>query len=188
MAASKLDKNMQKHEIEEVLNRKGDFVQIDYLTDLLEQNPPLEIKQFTYERLAELYEKKGLYVEAGKMLENKALASTKFKEIVEEYKKASRLYLRGGDFDKSDKAMKKAIAEASESEKKQIYEEVKEFYREQAQEYERLRKRKNAATVYEKLMEMNISDEEREQIKNKLLDIYDKLGRVQDYFALKRKE
>lgn len=187
MSKEKLDKNMQKHEIEEILQKKGDFVQIDYLSELLEQNPPLEIKQFAYEKLAELFGKKGLYSEAGKMYENRALSSVKFKEIITDYMKASKVYLKGGEFDRAEKAMKKAMAEASESEKKQIYEEFKNYLKEQGEQYEKIKKRKNAATVYEKLMEINLSDEERKEIKEKLLKIYENLGRVQDYFSLEKK-
>lgn len=48
---------ISKSEIEEELQRKGDFVQIDYLTRFLESRISRDVKRFIYLKLAELYEK-----------------------------------------------------------------------------------------------------------------------------------
>ena len=62
-----LNKDMTKVEIEQVLQGKGDFVQIDWLSGLLKQKPPLDKKKFVYEKLADIYEKKGMLTSAAKM-------------------------------------------------------------------------------------------------------------------------
>ena len=38
----------------------------------------------------------------------------------------------------------------------------------------------------EKLMDMKISDIEKQELKEKLLNSYDKLGKTKEYFALKK--
>ena len=47
-------RNMSKSEIEKEIEGKGDFVQIDYLTKLLKEKLPIDIKKFICLRLAEI--------------------------------------------------------------------------------------------------------------------------------------
>ena len=52
-----LNVDMSKSEIEEVLNGKGDYVQMDYLAKFLEKPLSMDMKKFIYLKLANLYEK-----------------------------------------------------------------------------------------------------------------------------------
>ena len=67
---------MTKAEIEIELQKKGDYVKIDYLTRLLEEKQlPIDRKKFVWLKLAEIYEQKGMLIEAGKMYNNIAVNS-----------------------------------------------------------------------------------------------------------------
>lgn len=179
-----LHRGMSKSEIEEELEGKGDFVQIDYLTKFMLEKMGFDLKRFVCFKLAEIYERKGMLNDAAKMFENIALLSIAFSEKIKYYVKMVELYIRAGFFDKADSAMRKALNQANEQQKYDIYFSIKDFYKQQAEVYEKELKRNHAAKVYEKLLEMNISDFEKEEIRKKLLNLYDKLGKFKEYSIL----
>ncbi len=172
-----LKTGMIKSEIEEELSDKGDFVQIDYLTRFLKEPLTMDMKKFVFLKLAVLYEKIGMLKEAAKNYDSAAMVSIAFSEKINHYLKGAELYIKADDFEKADAAMKKAMSQANSIEKNEIYITIKDFYKQQAEAYEKNLKRASAAKVYEKLLEMRISDLERKEIKEKLLDIYEKLGK-----------
>ncbi len=168
---------MIKSEIEMELAGKGDFVQIDYLTRFLKEPLTMDMKKFVFLKLTMLYEKVGMLEEAAKNYDNAAMVSIAFSEKINHHMKEAELYIKADDFEKADTAMKKAMSQANSTEKNEIYITIKDFYKKQAEAYEKNLKRVHAVKVYEKLLEMRISDLERKEIKDKLLEIYDKLGK-----------
>ena len=181
-----LKTGMIKSEIEGELAGKGDFIQIDYLTRFLKEPLTMDMKKFVFLKLAELYEKISMLKEAAKNYDNAAMISILFSEKINHYMKEAELYIKADDFEKSDRAMKKAMSQANSTEKNEIYITVKDFYKRQAEIYEKNLKRAHAARFYEKLLEMKISDSERKEIREKLLEIYDKLGKRKEYLVLKK--
>ena len=81
--------------------------------------------------------------------------------------------------------MKKAMLEANSVQRNEIFTTIKNIYKQQAEIFEKNLKRIHAVKAYEKLVEMRPSESEREQLRNKLLDLYEKLGRRKEYFLLK---
>lgn len=175
-----------KEEIDKHLQGKGDFVRIDHLTEILKQNLPFETKKYACVKLADIYEGKGMFIDAAKVYESLGIAAVAFNEKIKYYLKETELLIRSGEFDRADMAMKKATGLGNASEKNEIYLAVKEFYKKQAGVYERELRRNHAAKIYERLLEMKISDGEREEIKEKLLKLYEKLGKVREYFNLQK--
>lgn len=182
----RLTKEMQKSEIEEFLKNCGDFVKIDHLTRLLKEKLPTDTRKFVMLKLGEIYERIFMFVDAAKCFESAAECSITFTDRIKSFVKESELLIKAGEFMRSDDAMKKAISEASEFEKKTIYEGIKNFYKKQAEIYEKEKKIGNALRVYEKLLEMSISDLERRAIKLRLINIYEKLGKVKEFIAVKK--
>ncbi|MFH1326885.1 MAG: hypothetical protein ABIH59_02035 [archaeon] len=181
-----LKKDMTKSEIEEFLKGKGDFVQIDHLTRFLkEKQIPIDRKRFVCLKLAEIYEKKGMLREAAKMYNNIAIASIAFSEKIKNHVKEAELYIKSGNFEDANNSVKKAMNDAKVDQRAEIYVVIKIFYKKQAEVYEKQRKRSSAVRIYEKLLEMNISEEERVEIKEKLMNLYEKLGRLKEYFTIK---
>lgn len=176
---------MSKQEIEEVLQGKGDFVQIDYLTKFIKEGISINMKKFVFLKLAVIYERMGVFNDCAKMFDNLALNSVIFSEKIEYYTKEAKLYIKAGAFDKADEAMQKAMNQANATQKQEIYFVVKDFYKKQAEIYERELKRAHAVRIYEKLLEMKIRDLERQEIKKKLLRLYEKLGKFEEYHILK---
>lgn len=181
-----LDREMSKHEIEKELEGKGDFVKIDYLTRLLSQDPSLHIKKFIYHRLKNIYEEKNMFIDAAKMYDGLADLSIGFSEKVKYLVEETEMFIKAGRFEDADNSMRKAMIEANMTERTEIYWEIKNFYKKQAEIYENDLKRNHAAKIYEKLLEMKITDLERRKIKTKLLELYEKLGKFKEHSILEK--
>ena len=82
--------------------------------------------------------------------------------------------------------MKKALAIGNENQKKEVRESVKEFYKTRARFYIDNRKKNHATKAYEKLLMLDLSEDEKLDIRRKLLGIYESLGRIREYNSLKR--
>ena len=180
-----LNKNMTKKEIEDLLNTKGDFVKIDYLTRFLKNDPPLELKKFANVKLAELYFKKGLFVDAAKCYDSAGNFSIPFSEKIKNYVKAVEMFVKAASFERADYEMKKALSEGNANQRNEIYFNVKYIYRTQGEIYEKEKKKNNAIRVYEKFLEMKLNTQEKEEIKEKLLRLYEDLGKFREAERLK---
>ena len=183
-----LNKDMSKVDIEKELEKMGDYVKIDYLDRLIkDKNLPLDKRKFAYIKLSEIYDKKGMFIEAAKMANNTALMTLIIAEKVKYHVREAEMYVKAGTFERVDEALKKAMGEVvPDRDKQNIYVQIKEFYKIQAEAHAKSNKRNNAVKIYEKLLQMKISDEERAAIKQKLIGLYESTGRLKEYFALKK--
>lgn len=183
-----LKAGMQKHEIEQELEGRGSFIQIDYLNQFMKEPLTMDMKKFVYLKLAGLYEKISMFVEAARMHDNAGVISIAFTEKIKHYVKETELYIREGSFDRADEALRKAMSQANSIEKENIYSTIKDFYKRQAETYEKEMKRNHAVRIYEKLLEMKISDIERGEIKEILLVLYERLGKRREYHFLEERD
>ncbi|MEK6904523.1 MAG: hypothetical protein AABW87_02930 [Nanoarchaeota archaeon] len=183
-----LKPGMTKSEIEQFLQGKGDYVQIDHLGRFLgEPGVALDTKKFVFLKLAVLYEKAKMLNEAAKMYENAAEISIPFAEKIKNYMKETELYVKSGAFDRVEQATKKAMSQANTREREEIKISVKMFYKEQAKACESELRRAQAARFYEKILEMGISEQEKAEISEKLLELYKSLGRIHEYNLLEKR-
>ena len=182
----RLDKGMQKSEIENAIKNCGDFVKIDHLTRLLKEKVPTDTRKFIQLKLGEIYERRFMFVDSAKAYEDAASCATTFAEQIKCYVKEAELLIMAGDFVRAEDSMKKAMVQANDFEKGSIYEGIKNFYKKQADALEKGNKRGNAVRIYEKLLEMQISDDERRLIKLKLVNLYEKLGKIREFIATKK--
>lgn len=173
---------MSRGEVEQALSGVGDFVQIDRLLRFLkEPEVNSEMKKFIYTKLATIYEKKGMFFDASKAYENAAIHSLNDSEKSTYYLKQCEELIRGGFFENVDKALQSVYTNKNPYERAQIYSKIKELYQKQAEFYEGQLKRSNAVRVYEKMLELRLEEKEKTEIKNKLVDLYEKLGKKKEY-------
>lgn len=180
-----LKRSMSKSEIEKELQNQGDFVQIDHLTAFMKEEIPTDIRKFAMLKLAELYEKKMMFGEAAKIFNNLSIISIPFSEKIKSHVKEAELYIKAGNFREADYATTKAMNQANAFEKNDIMFNIKQFYKKQAEIYEKEMRRSNAVRIYEKLLELASTEAEKKQIREKLLELYQKLGKFREYNALK---
>ena len=183
-----LGSNLSKSDVEAQIAGKGDFVNIAYLSKLLNEKLHRDTKKFVYLKLIEIYKRTRMFNDVAKMYEGIASISIAFAEQIKNHLKATQYYIKAGFFDKADYAMRKALNEANSVEREEINFAVKDFYKTQAEEYEKVLKRNSAAKIYEKLLEMSITDQERGEIKERLMGLYEKLGRLKEFYTMKKLE
>jgi tetratricopeptide (TPR) repeat protein len=180
-----LEKDMTKSEIEEFLKGRDTFVQMDYLNRYLKLMPPIDMRKFAYLKLAEVFLEREMFVDAARSYGNAYSSSLIIREKIEIGLKQSKAFILAGKFEDSDRSLRRTISEASSKEKKELFLQIIEFYKKEGQKLIEENKREKASKLYEKLIRMKITDEEKLEIKEILLDLYDKLGKRKEYNFLK---
>ena len=176
---------MSKSEIEKELEGKGDFVQLDYLISFLKEDLPTDVRKYVMLKVAEMYERKSMFNEAGKIYNNLAVFSIPFADKMKYHVKEAESYIKGGSFREADYATSKAMNQANTFEKNDIASSIKQFYKRQAETYEKNMRRNNATRLYEKLLELATTEAEKKQVRTKLMELYEKLGKFREYNAMK---
>tara|TARA_Y100000310_G_C20660824_1_gene804662 strand:+ start:1683 stop:2240 length:558 start_codon:yes stop_codon:yes gene_type:complete len=178
---------VSRREIEEKIKGMGDYVRIDYLSRCLDRGLDLDTRKFVLVRLAGLYEARKMFSEAAKLLKAAATINTTIKAQIQDFLKSGELFIKGGIFEDADASFSKALALANTREKSEIKYFSKEAYKTQAKNYLNVDKRSNAVKTYEKLLRMDLDVGEREEVKKMLLELYSKLGKIREFYALEKK-
>ncbi|MEX0921088.1 MAG: hypothetical protein WDZ62_02380 [Candidatus Pacearchaeota archaeon] len=178
---------ISKSQIEKEISGKGEFIKIDYLTRFLKKSTSIDVKKFIFLKLAESHEKIGMLKDAAKNYGNAGMVSIPFSQKINYFVKEAKTYIKVGDYESADNALKKALREANSKEKNELYLSIKDFYKKQAEKYEEELKRRHAVKIYEKLLYMKLDDSEKEEIMKKLLDLYDRLNQRKEYLSLKKR-
>ncbi|MFH1607731.1 MAG: hypothetical protein ABIA78_01210 [archaeon] len=176
-----------KSEIESELSKKGNFIKVDYLNGLLKEVDTIDMKKFVCLKLAKVYEDMGMFGDAGKAFDSVAKVSIAFSEKIKFHLREVEMYIKAKDFVKVDEAVRKTMSEANLTEKEDIMFSVKSMYRKEAENYEKQMKRNNAVRIYERLIEMKMLETEKNTIREKLIDLYNKLGKFEEARRLKGK-
>ncbi|MBX4212530.1 hypothetical protein KW787_03705 [Candidatus Pacearchaeota archaeon] len=179
-------KGVTRRDIEAALPKLGDYVKMEYLTKCLKQNIDFDTRKFALTKLAQIYESKGMFSDAAKLMTNAADISPTYDGKMNDFMKAVDLHAKAGKFDEADAAFNKALVCASGIQKDRLKEKRKEIYRAQAKSYMDKDKRKNAMLAYEKMLNLDISNDERKQVQTILIGLYEKLGKIREFYALKR--
>lgn len=183
-----LRKEMSKGEIERELQGKGDYVLIDNITRFLKENLPMDIKRFLYTKLIGIYEKRNMFSEAAELYSRLSEISLTSSEKSNCYIKETEDYIKAGFSDRADLAMRKATGgEMKEIDRRKVMNSIISFYKTQAGLYEKERRRNHAVKIYEKLLSMNISEAEKNEINRKLIPLYRELGMIEQYMAMSKK-
>jgi tetratricopeptide (TPR) repeat protein len=181
-----LKKEMSTSEIEEFLRNKNDFTKIDYLTRFLQEKLPAETRKLVFMKLGEAYERAAMFTDSGRAYE-KAIELTPEKDRKNVSIKAAQAMVRAGDFNRADELIRNVMSKATDFERKDVTNGLKTFYLFTAEMHEKNRKLREAVKIYERVLTMNITDDEKKKIKTRLMDLYQKLGKVKEMIDLKGK-
>lgn len=161
----------------------GDMIKIEYLENTLKQlGLPNDAKRFCHLQLAANYAARLMWGLAAKNMDAAAECATTYKEKIDYYLKEINYLVKIGDYLIIDKAFKKAMLCASNSQEKEfVKSKLRAEMNAMAAEYEKKNKRSSAAAVLERLMDMPItSDAERKQIMERLAKLNSGLGRIRE--------
>lgn len=160
----------------------GDMVKIEYLENCLKQMLPNDSARFCHIKLAELYANRLMYSPAAKQLEAAADKAVTYKDKLELYVKEFAYLIKLNDYLGIDKAYKKAtLCTNNNMEKEAIKAQLKKIMLDQASEYEKRTKRSSATQIYERLLQMSITNEvEKKELMAKLASLNSTLGRLKE--------
>lgn len=172
---------MLKSELEAEIANKGDYIQIDYLDRFLKLMPPHEMRKFAYVKLAGIYMRRQMFKDASQAYQNIAINSITFSEKIRYFVLSAKALLEGGFFEDADRTLKRSFIDANFSQKKEILEEMKRFYKDLAEDLVLKGKKNKASIYYEKyLRQEGLTDGEKADVKEKLKGIYSSLGKMSD--------
>jgi len=175
-----------KKAIEDKIATMGDYVKISYLSGCLKKTLDFDARKFVLITLTKLYEERKMFSEAGKMMSFAADINTTFNGKITDFIKSTELFIKGGSYDDADLSFKKALAAATTSQRNEIKGRVKEMYRMQAKDHLSKDKRKNALEVYEKMLTLDLNPVEMEEVKAKLVVLYESLGKVREFYSMRK--
>ena len=182
-----LRENVSRREIEAKLANVGDYVKMDYLSACLKKNLDFDTKKFTLVKLSEIYESRKMYLEAGKLLRAAAEINSTFEGKMNDFMKSMELSVKGGDFDDAEISYTKALACADGMQKERLRARRKTTYINQARDALAKDKRKHAMDAYQKYLSIpELNSQERIEVQTALLALYEKLGKITEYSALRR--
>jgi len=175
--------------IEEIEDKLAEMTtplnKISYLESALREGGfSFEIKRFIWGNLVGLYEERKMYEKAGRAMASKAGAEVTAKEKIESYLKAGELFAKGGKIEDADDMFVRASRDGDSEDKAKVRLARKNIFVINAQELEKQGKKVAATRFYEKLIKMNLLDEEKETIKERLIEIYRATGRFKDVALL----
>ncbi|OGZ86196.1 MAG: hypothetical protein A2463_04955 [Candidatus Staskawiczbacteria bacterium RIFOXYC2_FULL_32_10] len=175
-----------RREVEAKIQGVGDYVKMDYLQSTLKKNIDFDTRKFVMMTLAGIYEQRGMFNDAAKLVNGSAEINTTFQGKVMDYSRAMALFIKAGSYDESDVAFSKALACCNTTQKNNLRMKRKVMFFEQAKFYVTKDKRTNAMKTYEKIMALDLSPQEREAAQATLTELYEKLGRIREFYAMKR--
>lgn len=175
-----------KREVEEKLKSMGDYVKMDYLSRCLKNNLDFETRKFVLNNLSKIYESRGMYSEAGRLSKSSADINTTFDGKINDFMKSVELFIKAGNFDEAENTFNKSVVLGNSNQKVDMKMKKKLFYFNQAKEYTKRDKRKHAMETYQHILTLELTDTERTNIQNALMELYQKLGKIKEYYNLKK--
>ena len=176
-----------RSEIDAKIKTMGEYVKMSYLQRAAKSQLDFDTRKFVLLELAKIYEQKGMFLDAARTIRAAADITTTFKEKMGQFMKAVEFNVRGNNFPEAERLFSQALALGNDREKWEMKQLYKQFHFAQAENYLRNDRRNNAKAIYEKILSLDLSAEEKTEAQNKLLDLYYKLGKVREYHALKDK-
>ena len=175
-----------KQAIEQKLATMGEYVKMSYLQRALRSGLDFETKRFALLKLAEIYTTKSMFAEAARAMKSAAEINTTYRDKIRDYMKAVDAFIKSGDYQEADILLSQALALGNDKEKKEIKDAQKKYYMAQASAYMAIDKRTQAKRIYEKIVTLELTSDERKNVQQNLLGLYEKLGNVREYMNLKR--
>ena len=174
----------KREEIEAKANTMSDFLKMEYFESCIKIIPDINISKYCYKKLSELYEKKIMYPEAAKYIAKFRELCVGFNEKIAATVKEAELLFKAGQYDPADYMFKKAMGLSDEAGKFEIKRNMVALYKQEAANFEKSNRSTAALKIYEKLVHF-VSDAERNEVRKRMLDIYQKLGKIKEYIRLK---
>lgn len=152
----------------------------EFLETVLKKPVALDVKMAALTALADLFiEKKWFSLAARNYCYAADLANT-FREKMDLYFKGGVLYLRSGDYVAAEDNFRKVLVLSASKDKETLKQKILTLYFEHAGEYEKERQYTKAIAAYNRILMMNLPLQKSNEIREKLVMLYEKIGRPID--------
>ncbi|MFA5173627.1 MAG: hypothetical protein WC438_00410 [Candidatus Pacearchaeota archaeon] len=175
----------KKEEVEAKAEKMSDFLKMEYLENCLKHNIDIAAQRYCCMELSKVYEKRIMYPQAIKYLSNLEGLGIGDREKISIYLKQAELMIKAGLYEQVNYPYKKAASIINEGERHELRRRIIGFYKAQAETLEKTRKIAAALKLYERLVHL-VTDAEQIEVKKKMLESYNKLGKVREYVELKK--
>ena len=153
---------------------------IAYLESILRQSADFDTKRFIWGKLGEFYEERKMYEKAAKAMATKAGIDFSVKDKTESYLRAAELYATVGKIEDADNMFGLALRDAGTDRKEMIKLAMKNIYRKNADNLDKSGKKATALKFYIRLIKSGIDDAEKKEIKARVIQIYNALGKFRE--------
>lgn len=178
-------KETNRTEVENKAKGMSDFLKMEYLEKCIKDiKNELDVKKFCHSELSKIYEARNMFLESARHQKSLSDLSITFKEKIQSYVKEIGLWIKANQLDNADKSLREVLSIANSIEKQEIKKAIKDFYQKQAEAYERSMRNAHALKLYEKLFEIS-NEAEKAILKEKLLFLYDKMGKIREYMKMR---
>jgi len=148
---------------------------------------PNDTRRFVHIKLADLFSGKGMHSQAAQNLSAAAECAVTYKDKAQLFMSETLMWIKHGDYYKADDSFKKALACSNSKEKEVLMKQLKEYYFEAAEKFEKANKNNSAIKIYEKLGVLPfITQEEKEKINSRLIRLYNRVGKIREAMALEQ--
>lgn len=153
---------------------------LEFLDKELKKDLQLDVKIAALTARAELYIGKRWPNLAAKDYCYAASLATTFKEQSDLWFKGAVTYILADEYLNADDAFKRVLILALEKERPALKEKIINLYSERARSLEKERKQAKAITTYQKLLTFNLDTKKRLDIYDKLIALYEAIGRPRE--------
>lgn len=151
---------------------------IEYLEVEIRKGLTPEMKKEALILIAQLYESKKWWGNAAKNYQIASDLAVLIPEKMNILYKTAEMYLRAEDYFSSDDYFRRAMAQASMRERAEMQRKIFAMYLSLAQEYESKKNNTKAIQVYNRLLSLpGYPFDESQKIRDKLVILYDKIGK-----------
>ncbi|MCS7134324.1 MAG: hypothetical protein NZ889_00480 [Candidatus Pacearchaeota archaeon] len=165
----KLSKELQQFK---TIERK-----MEYLEKLLSKEHNQTKRRAIFTLMASLQAERKWFNSAAKSLSNAADLAETFREKIDLFLRAMLFYVKAQDYLEAEATMRKALVLAIPREKQEIQKSLVNAYLQQAKEFENNKQLTKAINVLSRVLVQKIDKELEREVKTKMAELYDRIGR-----------
>ena len=163
----------------------SDELKAEFIENCLKKKLDSSVKKNIHIKVADIYEKKRWYTNAALHVSAAVSCTDIYREKMGLYIKLGQLNIKDNKHIMARDAFKAAMDYANTEEKKKIGTDIKNLYLNEASSLDANGKWAKATSIYEYSLDL-LNDAEKKTVKQKLVVLYEKLGRIKDSIRMKR--
>jgi len=177
---------------EDILNQikdKSDDIKLELLDKIVKKmENDQETRKNAFILMTDIYIKRLWWNNAARAYLNAADLAKTFDDKKELFFKAGELFVRTGDYFTAEDTFRKALILAAKRDRQDTWNKILGVYMSYARELESKRMQTKAISVYNKILTLNLPVENANQIRDKMADLYEKIGKPREATMIRQQK